>query len=62
MYSNSHRNLHTFVNLAANETATAINFNEKLISNLIVALNSNKAYGSDALSIRILEMDSYSTL
>ena len=42
------------VNLATNETVTNINFDEQLISKLIVALNPNKAHGHDELSIRML--------
>ena len=49
------------VNLAANEAVTAVNFDEQLISKLIVALNPNKAHGHDGLSIRMLEMGSEST-
>ena len=41
------------VNLAANVTLTTINFYERLISKLIVALNPNKAHGHDGLSIRM---------
>ena len=36
----------SFVNLAINETVTTINFDEQLISKLIVALNPNKAHGT----------------
>ena len=46
------------VKLAANETVTKINFDEQLISKLIVALNPNKAHGHDGLSIRMLQMGS----
>ena len=46
------------VNLATNETVTKINFEEQLISKLIVALNPNKAHGHDGLSIRMLQMGS----
>ena len=46
------------VNLATNETVTKINFDEQLISKLIVALNPNKAHGHDGLSIRMLQMGS----
>ena len=46
------------VNLATNEIVTKINFDEKLISKLVVALNSNKAHGHDGLSIRMLQMGS----
>ena len=42
------------VNLRTNETVTKINFDEQLISKLIVALNPNKAHGHDGLSIRML--------
>ena len=45
-------------NLATNETVTTINFDEQLNSKLIVALNPNKAYGHDGLSIRMLQMGS----
>ena len=44
------------VNLATNETVTKINFDEQLISKLIVALNPNKAHGPDGLSVRMLQM------
>ena len=45
------------VNLATNETITKINLDgQQLISKLIVALNPNKAYVHDRLSIRMLEM------
>ena len=44
------------VNLTANETVTKINFNEQLISKLIVALNPIKAHGHDGLSIHMLQM------
>ena len=46
------------VNLATNETVTKINFDEKLISKLIVTLNPNKTHGRDGLSIPMLQMDS----
>ena len=46
------------VNLVTNETVTKINFDQELISNLIVALNTNKAHGHDGLSVRMLQMDS----
>ena len=46
------------VNLTANETVTKINFNEQLISKLIIALNPIKAHGHDGLSIRMLQMGS----
>ena len=46
------------VNYATNETVTKINFDEQLISKLIVALNPNKAHGHDGLSIRMLQMGS----
>ena len=46
------------VNLATNETVTKINFDEQLISKLIVALNTNKAHANDGLSIRMLQMGS----
>ena len=46
------------VNLATNETATTVNFDEQLISRFIVALNPNKAHGHDGLSIRMLQMGS----
>ena len=39
-----------------NETVTKINFDEQLISNLIVALNPNKVHGHEGLSIRMLQM------
>ena len=42
------------VNLRTNETVTKINFDEQLISKLMVALNPNKAHGHDGLSIPIL--------
>ena len=35
------------LNLAINETITTVNFDEQLISNLIVALSPNKAHGHD---------------
>ena len=45
------------VNLATNETITKINLDgQQLIPKLIVALNPNKAYVHDRLSIRMLEM------
>ena len=37
------------VNLATNEAVTTVNFDEQLISKLIVALNPNKAHGHDGL-------------
>ena len=37
-----------------------INFDEQLISKLIVVLNPNKAHGYDGLSIRMLQIGSYS--
>ena len=43
------------VNLATNETVTKINFDEQLISNLILALRPNKAHGDDGLSLRMLK-------
>ena len=43
------------VNYATNETVTKINFDEQLISKLIVALNPNKAHGHDGLSTRMLQ-------
>ena len=46
------------VNLATNETVTKINFDEKLISKLILTLNPNKTHGHDGLSIPMLRMDS----
>ena len=46
------------VNLATNETVTEINFDEQLISKLIVALNPYKAHGHDGLSICMLQMGS----
>ena len=46
------------VNYATNETVTKINFDEQLISKLIVALNPNKAHGHDGLSTRVLQMGS----
>ena len=45
-------------NLAINETVTTRNFDEHLISELILALNPNKAHGHDGLSIRMLQMGS----
>ena len=48
------------VNLATNETATTINFEEQLISKLIVALNPNKAHRHDGLSTRMLKIGSNS--
>ena len=48
------------VNLATNEAVTTVNFDEQLISKLIVALNPNKAQGHDGLSIRMVQMDSES--
>ena len=48
----------SYVNLATNETVTKINFDEQLISKLIVALNANKAHGHDGLSIRMLQVSS----
>ena len=38
------------VNLAENETATKVNFDEQLISKLTVALNPNKAHGHGAIN------------
>ena len=46
------------VNLATVETVTKINFDEQLISKLIVALNRNKAHGHDGLSVCMLQMGS----
>ena len=46
------------VNLTTNETATKINFDDQLISKLIVALNPNKAHGHDGQSIRMIQMGS----
>ena len=46
------------VNLATNETVTKLNFDEKLISKLIVALSPDKARGHDGLSICMLQMGS----
>ena len=46
------------VNLAKNETATKINFDEQFISNLIVALNPDKGNGHDGPSLRMLQMGS----
>ena len=46
------------VNLTTNETVTEIDFDEQLISKLIVALNTNKAHGHDGLSILMLQMGS----
>ena len=48
------------VNLATNEAVTTVNFDEQLISKLIVALNLNKTHGHDGLSIRMLQMGSES--
>ena len=48
------------VNLATNEAVTTVNFDEQLISKLIVALNPNKEHGHDGLSIRMLQMGSES--
>ena len=48
------------VNLATNEAVTIVNFDEQLISKLIVALNPKKAHGHDQLSIRMLQMGSES--
>ena len=50
------------VNLATNETVTKINFDEQLLSKLIVALNPNIAHGYDGLSICMLQMGSDSLL
>ena len=44
------------VNLATNETVTKINFDEQLISKLVVALNPNKAHDHDGLSILMLQI------
>ena len=41
------------VNLPTNETVATRNFDEYLISKLILALNPNKAHGLDGLSIRM---------
>ena len=46
------------VNIKTNESVSKINFDEQLISKLIVALNPNKAHGHDGLSIRMLQMGS----
>ena len=46
------------VNLKTNEAVTKINFDEQLISKLIVDLNLDKAHGHDGLSIRMLQMGS----
>ena len=46
------------MNLTTNKTVTKINFDEQLISNLIVALNPKKAHDHDRLSVRILQMSS----
>ena len=46
------------INLTTNETVSKINFDEQLISKLIVALNPNKAHGHDGLSISMLQMGS----
>ena len=57
MYSNStDSSTPSSVNLATNEAATTVNFDEQLISKLIVALNPNKAHGHDGLSIRMLQI------
>ena len=48
------------VSLATNEAVTTVNFDEQLISKLIVALNPNKAHGHDGLSIRMLQVGSES--
>ena len=45
-------------NLETNETVTAINFHEQLITKLIVALNPNKAHVHGGLSISILKLGS----
>ena len=50
------------VNLATNETVTKINFDEQLLSKLIIALNPNIAHGYDGLSICMLQMGSDSLL
>ena len=44
------------VNLATNKTVTKINFDEQLISKLVVALNPNKAHDHDGLSILMLQI------
>ena len=44
------------VNLVANEAITTVNFDEQLISKLIVALSPNKEHGHDGLSIRMLSI------
>ena len=49
------------VNLATNKTVTKINFEEQLISKIIVALNPNKAHGHDGLSICMLQVGSLNT-
>ena len=46
------------VNLATNEIVTKINFEEQLISKLIVALNPNKGHGHDELSFPMLQIGS----
>ena len=46
------------VNLATNETVTEINFDQQLISKLIVALNPNKAHCHDGLSVRMPQIGS----
>ena len=51
---------HTSFNLATNEAVTTVNFDEQLISKLIVALNPNKVHGHDELSICMLQMGSIS--
>ena len=48
------------IHLATNEAVTTVNFDEQLISKLIVVLNPNKAHGHDGLSIRMLQMGSES--
>ena len=61
MYSNFYgQQFHTSVHLATHKTVTKINFDEQLISKLIVALNPNKAHGFEGLSIRMLQMGSNS--
>ena len=42
------------VNFATNAAVTTVNFDEQLISKLIVALNPNKVHGHDGLSVNML--------
>ena len=61
MYSNfTGSSIPSSVNLATNEAVTTVNFDDQLISKLIVALNPNKAHGHDGLSIRMLQTSSES--